>query len=543
VQARARGWAQDPPHRTLTGVGGTGKTRLAIEAARRASKRFPSGVMFAALADVGDAVDLVDALCSATGVTGGDLGGTSFDQRGALLRGLPDRRGLLVVDNCEHLLDPIAELVDEILERSPHLQVLATSREPPDVAGERVIRVTALDDATALDLMTERARAGNASFTLSETERAAAIDLCRRLDGLPLAIELAAARLRAMSVTDVASRLDDRFRLLAGRGRTHDRHATLRATLDWSFDLLDADERVLLSRLSVFAGGFELAAVEEIFAIDPIEANAVLDLLITLVDKSLVVAVDVAGATRYTMLETVRAFAAEQRAARDETEILYERHAAWIVSLANEIWLAAHEEQQARADRLLHEADNARAAHTWAVEGNHVDTALAIAAALARGWILTGGAVEAQRRCEQALTLDGGDSTARLLCMFMASTFSRTCSTPAIRRCSPARPSSPPRSPRRTANPSATWCGKPWTPPVRSASPSMAWPEALLQQPFEPTNQVPPRSSSAGRPTVTSSSRRRPFIDSFGPHSATRSSTASSRKDHASPTSSSSRLP
>ena len=189
----------------------------------------------------------------------------------------------------------------------------------------------------------------------------------------PLAIELAAARLRAISVTEVASRLDDRFRLLAGRGGTHDRHATLQATLDSSFDLLDAEERVPLSRLSSPAASSSPRSRRS--ALSTIDANAVLYQLLTLDDKPRVIAVDAGAATRYTTLEAVRAYAAEQLAARDETEILYER--------------------------------------PWAVDRGHADIALGVAAGLARGWIFTGGAVEAQRRCEQALALDGGDTTAR----------------------------------------------------------------------------------------------------------------------------------
>lgn len=414
---------------TLAGVGGTGKTRLAIEVALRSVDRFPGGVMFAGLADVGDSEGLVDALCEASGVSSAGYGGHRDDRRKALVRALTVRRGLLVVDNCEHLVDPVADLVDDIVGQCPDMRVLATSREPLGVAGEHVVRVGALDDGAALELMTARARSAGPGFVLSDADRDLAVELCRRLDGLPLAIELASARLRAMSLTEVTARLDDRFRLLAGRGRTHDRHATVRATLDWSFDLLEDHEQVLLARLSVFSGGFDLDAVETVCGRDPLDPNDVIDLLIGLVDKSLVVTSSTGAVTRYTMLETVRAYAADHLATRGETPTLHESHAEWVTQRAIAIWLTAGDDQLQAIARLLRDVDNARAAHTWALDTNHPDAALGIAAALARGWLVTGDSVEGLRRCEQALELDGGDATARLLCTVMGSYAARWAAT------------------------------------------------------------------------------------------------------------------
>lgn len=410
---------------TLVGVGGTGKTRLAIEVAGGLVDRFPGGVMFAALADVGDVTGLVDALCGASGVSGAGFGGHADDRRDALVRALSVRDVLLVVDNCEHLLDPVADVVDEIVERCPQMRVVATSREPLGVAGEHVVRVAALGDDAAVELLAGRAQSAGPGSEWSDVDRELAVELCRRLDGLPLAIELAAARLRVMSLAEVTARLDDRFRLLAGRGRTHDRHATLRATLDWSFGLLDEHEQVLLARLSVFAGGFELDAVEAVCGVDPLDPSDVLDLVTGLVDKSLV-GVDSDGAvTRYTMLETVRAYAADHLAERSETETLIDRHADWVTQLATAIWVTAGDEQAQAVGRLLRDVDNARAAHTWAVDTGHPDSALGVAAALARCWLFAGGAVEGLRRCEHALELDGGDPTARLLCTLMSSYMAR----------------------------------------------------------------------------------------------------------------------
>src|SRR5579871_3919778 len=245
---------------TIAGVGGTGKTRLSIEVARSLLEHFADGALFIDLSDVDALEGIIGAISAALGVQDGGQRGAISDQRQSVLRALGERDVLLVLDNCEHLLDETAALCDEMLDRCGGVTILVTSREPLAVEGERVWRVPALDETTALELLIDRAQAHDAGFDPTAQERDLGVEVCRRLDYLPLAIELVAARLATMSLADVATRLDDRFRLLAGRGRRHDRHATMRAALDWSFELLRDDERLVLSRLSVFVGGFALEA-------------------------------------------------------------------------------------------------------------------------------------------------------------------------------------------------------------------------------------------------------------------------------------------
>ena len=228
------------------------------------------------------------------------------------MRGLGHRTTALVVDNCEHLLEPARDAINLILDRCPSVKVIATSREPLGVDGERVYRVPPLDLGSATALVIDRATAHDTSFQVSETDVPRAEELCRRLDGLPLAIELAAARLRTMSLDDIIQRLDDRFVLLGGPGPSPGRHATLKAMLDWSYDLLQPDERCLLARLSTFVGGFTLAAAEQVCGTSPLSPSAVLDVLEALIDKSLVISDRNSETRRFRLLETVRIYAADR---------------------------------------------------------------------------------------------------------------------------------------------------------------------------------------------------------------------------------------
>lgn len=416
---------------TLAGVGGTGKTRLAVETARVLLDEIPDGVFFAALAEAVDSDDVARICADAAGlVAGGSLGGGSPDYRALVLAGLAERNLLLVLDNCEHLLDAVADVADAILDSCPDVRIMCTSREPIGIDGERVWRVPALPERDAVDLFEDRARAVNTGLILSEQDRDKALELCRHLDGLPLAIELAAARMRAMSVSDIASRLGDRFRLLAGRGRARERHATLRATLDWSYELLDENERALLDRLSVFIGGFHLEAAEEVCGSDPLDPLDIIDLLTSLVDKSLVVTTDVDGKVRYRLLETVQAYCADKLVERGETEQTVARHARWVYHLAVDHWIEANAQRRSLNgpdNRVAHEADNARAAASWAVDNGEADVAMLVAAALSTRWTVTGNSPEAARLCRAALELEGGQDWIRVLTLIQYSQVLQWC--------------------------------------------------------------------------------------------------------------------
>jgi predicted ATPase len=389
---------------TLTGPGGTGKTRLALEAAAR----YPGagGACFADLSRVVDAATLGTTLIGALGVRESGVlgaaapgGGDAVDRLAAALA----RRGdlLLVLDNCEQIVAESAELAERLLFACPELLVLATSREPLAVPGESVRPLEPLPGPEALRLFAERAAAVRPGFDPGNPDDAAAVaEICRRLDGLPLAIELAAARLRVLTPRQIADRLDDRFRLLTGGSRTaQPRQQTLRAVVDWSWDLLPEAERTLLRRVSVFAGGWTLAAAEAVCATGP----DTLDLLGALVDKSLVVAYqpDGAGEMRYRMLETVRAYASDQLAAADERRERADAHLAHFLGLAEAaeprlrtadqlVWLA----------RLAADHDNLDAALRHAV-GTDTDRALDLLACLSGYWMLRGlrteGRIPAQR--------------------------------------------------------------------------------------------------------------------------------------------------
>ncbi|MER6694452.1 AfsR/SARP family transcriptional regulator, partial [Streptomyces minutiscleroticus] len=325
---------------TLLGPGGAGKTRLSQEAAEAVLHTVPDGVWLAELAPVDDPQAVPEAVLTALGARETVLRGAGAEELRVaserhddplvrLAEHCAKRRMLLILDNCEHVVDAAARLVEQLLQRCPGLTVLATSREPLGVPGEVLRPVEPLPEPSALRLLADRGAAARPGFRV-EDDPAAAAEICRRLDGLPLAIELAAARLRMLTPRQIADRLDDRFRLLTSGSRTVlPRQQTLRAVVDWSWELLGADERDVLSRLSVFAGGCDLAAAEAVCG------PAALEALGSLVDKSLVVAAPAAdGTMRYRLLETVAEYARERleesgaRAAAERAHLTYYRELA-----------------------------------------------------------------------------------------------------------------------------------------------------------------------------------------------------------------------
>ena len=291
---------------TLAGVGGVGKTRLALEVATQLADEFVDGVWVFELAAVADPAAVPDAVAAVLGIT--QQPGKSVSE--SVASALEGRSRLLVFDNCEHVVDSVADLVAAILAASATVKVLATSREGIGVADEQLWRVPSLDVGAAVELFVERAQS-MVSDTLAD-EATAVEDVCRRLDGIPLAIELAASRMASMTAAEVRDRLDDRFKLLVGSRRGLERHQTLRHAVAWSYDLLDDAEKTLLERCSVFAGGFDLQSACAVAGSDDVDDYAILDLLDALVRKSLLVADRSSGRTRFSMLETIRQFAEEQ---------------------------------------------------------------------------------------------------------------------------------------------------------------------------------------------------------------------------------------
>lgn len=374
---------------TLTGVGGVGKTRLALHVAgtRSMSAHYRDGCWLCELGAVRDPEAVPDALVAAFGVEPRQ-GVTVID---ALLEYLRTKELLVVLDNCEHLVQPVGELVARIEQSCPSVQVLATSREGLGVAGEWILAVGSLPVAEAgadleairscdaVRLFVERAQSAKADFALDTGNAAAVAHVCRRLDGIPLAIELAAARVTTLSAAELAGRLDQRFRILAGGQRSAvKRHQTLRAAIDWSYELLGEAEQRMLDRLSVFAGGFALDAAEAVTVGEAVERQDVLDLLSALVSRSLVEADTQGPETRYRLLETIRDYAQELLDRRGETTRTRNRHAMWYATYAESV-AAAHSaapDDFEWEDELDREVDNLRAAFTWAVDTQECDIAL-----------------------------------------------------------------------------------------------------------------------------------------------------------------------
>jgi predicted ATPase len=366
---------------TLTGVGGVGKTRLALEVAAHLAPEFPDGVWVFELAAVGDSSAVPDAVAAVLGLTQ-QPGKSLVDSMAAALEG---RVRLLMFDNCEHVRDAAADLVEAILAQSATVKVLATSREGLAVADEQLWLVPSLDvgagpDSAAVRLFVERAQSVSAHFSVARPDDAAAvIEICRRVDGIPLAIELAASRMASMTASEVRDRLDHRFRLLVGSRRALERHQTLRHAVQWSYDLLADDERTLLERCSVFAGGFDLESACVVGGFQ--DDYAVLDLVDALVRKSLLVADRSMGRTRFSMLETIRQFTEEQLAARGAASETRTTHACYFARRAVEVQALWDSPRQRESyDWFATELPNLRNAFRWGADQGDLDTAAAIAA-------------------------------------------------------------------------------------------------------------------------------------------------------------------
>jgi len=368
---------------TLTGVGGVGKTRLALEVAGRLVDEFPDGVWFFELAAVTDPAAVPDAVAAVLGITQ-QPGRSVAESVAAALEG---RVRLLVFDNCEHVLDAAADLIEAILVASATIKIVATSREGLGIADEQLWPVPSLGvdggvDSAAVALFVERAQHVSLRFTVGDDREAAAVvEICRRLDGIPLAIELAASRMAAMTASEVRDRLDQRFRLLVGSRRGLERHHTLRHAVAWSYDLLDDTEKALLDRCSVFAGGFDLQSACAVAGLaDAPDDLATLDLLDTLVRKSLLVADRSAGRTQYSMLETIRQFAVEQLAARGEASEIRAAHSRYFAGREADIMALWDSPRQREAhDWFTIELTNLRTAFRWAADQGDLDVAAPIA--------------------------------------------------------------------------------------------------------------------------------------------------------------------
>jgi predicted ATPase len=368
---------------TLTGVGGVGKTRLALEVAGRLVDEFPDGVWFFELAAVSDPAAVSDAVAAVLGITQ-QPGKTVAESVAAALEG---RVRLLVFDNCEHVLDAAADLIEAILAASATTKIVATSREGLGIADERLWPVPSLEvgagvDSAAVALFVERAQHVSPRFTVGDDgEAGAVVEICRRLDGIPLAIELAASRMASMTASEVRDRLDQRFRLLVGSRRGLERHQTLRHAVAWSYDLLDDAEKPLLERCSVFTGGFDLqSACAVAGSPDAPDDFATLDLLDALVRKSLLVADRSSGRTRFAMLETIRQFAEEQLVARGEASEIRAAHSRYFAGREADI-LALWDSPRQRAanDWFTLELANLRTAFRWAADHGDLDVAATIA--------------------------------------------------------------------------------------------------------------------------------------------------------------------
>ncbi|MFG3689747.1 BTAD domain-containing putative transcriptional regulator [Micromonospora sp. NPDC047740] len=379
---------------TLTGPGGVGKTTLALEAARHADATLADRLHLVRLSAVASGTDLPEAVAGQLGVAAGGPGPAAT---AALVAWLGAGRALLVVDNCEHVIDEVAELVEQLVAACPALTVLTTSREALAVPGETQLAVAPLGvpdgpadlarlgDSPAVALFVDRARAVRPGFVLDEATAPVIADICRQLDGMPLAIELAAARVKALPPAEIAARLHDRFALLTTGARTSEaRHRTLRATLDWSHDLLTEAERRLLRRLAVFRGGWDLTAAERVCAFDGLATDEVLDLLFRLVDRSLVVPDPTTG--RFRLLVTIREYAAAQLAEAGETAAARDRHLTHFTELAERYGPHARTDADAWA-RLTEEHDNFRAAVDRCLDrSDGVDAGLRLADALFLFW-------------------------------------------------------------------------------------------------------------------------------------------------------------
>ncbi|QMU74152.1 AAA family ATPase [Streptacidiphilus sp. P02-A3a] len=408
---------------TLTGPGGVGKTRVALRAVSALREHYPDGVYLVELSALADPELLPRTVCAALGLSEQ----TARPALDLLTEYLSGRATLLVLDTCEHLVDACAMLTDLLLRDSPGTSILATSRQPLDVPGEHTLVIpplpveTGAEDANgAVALFAQRAAAVVPGFTLTEANTADVLALCRRLDGIPLAIELATVRLRAIPLDQLALRLEDRFRLLTGGRRTAlPRHQTLRTTIGWSHELCSPQERLLWARLSVFAGSFDLLAVEAVCSGGELGPDDVLEQLIGLVDKSVVLRVDDPSGTRYRLLDTIREYGAEWLATLGEEEQLRARHFDCYRELASgfaAVFLSS--EQLARFRALAGEQANLRAALDHALDRpERARAALSLTVDLCGYWACAGQLAEGRHWLLRALAgaPEAGPDRARAL--------------------------------------------------------------------------------------------------------------------------------
>ncbi|MFE0375628.1 BTAD domain-containing putative transcriptional regulator [Streptomyces inhibens] len=401
---------------TLTGPGGVGKTRLALETASRLTGTFPDGVWFVELAALSrpddpargreakcTAAELAEAVLAVLGIREGAAAGPVAERLVGAVRG---KRLLLVLDNCEHIVEAAAEVTAELLAAAPELRALVTSQEPLGLAGEALWTVPPLEGAGAVALFAARATAADHAFVLDADTTPAVAEICRRLDGIPLALELAATRVRALGVRELSARLDDRFRLLAaGRRGAPPRQQTLRAMIDWSWELLPGPERTVLRRLAVQADGCTLEAAETVCAGGEVGRDEVAELLARLVDRSLVAVSRTPDGLRYRLLETVAAYCLERLRETGELDAVRRRHHRYYTELAEGAApLLYGPAQREWLQRLDQEAANLRAALDGSVREGAVDRALRLVNALAWYWFLRGRLAEAGRSLEAALT-------------------------------------------------------------------------------------------------------------------------------------------
>jgi predicted ATPase/class 3 adenylate cyclase len=392
---------------TLVGTGGVGKTRLALQIGADVLDGYEDGVWFLELAPLSDGTLILNEIAALFGVQA--TGDRSLLE--ALLSAMRPKRALIVVDNCEHLVDPAAEIIEKVLRASPNVRILATSREALKIPGETVHRVASLDEEAGIALFADRASAATDSFELTDANRATVAKICRRLDGIALAIELAAARVRAVDVDELFARLDERFRILTGGSRTAlPRQQTMRALIDWSYDLLLPAEQTLLRRVAVFSGGWTLDAATAICADDELQSWDIVDLLTSLVDKSLVITelndALISGAKlRYRLLESTRQYAAEKLSAGGERDAMRRKHAEYFTQVVVDAE-KRHPVTPSRTWRppIEAEIDNFRSALDWSVsEKEDLELGGTLASALWPLWRELGTLSEGVRYSEKAL--------------------------------------------------------------------------------------------------------------------------------------------
>jgi len=401
---------------TLTGPGGTGKTRLSLQVAGEILDSYPDGIWLVELAPLADPELVVQAVSEPFGQRE-QPGRPLLDM---LIDYLQPRRTLIILDNCEHVIDACAQLSDALLRGCPRLHILASSREALGIAGERAFRVRSLSLPTngesisqaelagfdAIHLFVSRAETVKQDFKLTDDNAITILHICRRLDGIPLAIELAAARARLLSPQQILDRLDDRFRLLTGGSRTAlPRQRTLQALIDWSYDLLSEEECALLRRLSVFSGGWTMEAAESVAGVDPLESYEILDLLELLHNKSLITAEEGDLGMRYRMLETIRQYAQAKLAQNGDADQIRGRHLAYFVGLHEQATAAIMDLHGGDwVARLAADVDNLRAAQAWALE-NDITSALRLMAGITFHWTSIIPAAEELHYLEKVIKL------------------------------------------------------------------------------------------------------------------------------------------